>query len=58
MAYECARCGRPLGETHAVYCVTPGCINARARKYACWECLSDEERARRNRSDMVKAVGR
>ena len=47
MSYECCRCGKPLGEVRAVYCVTPGCINPRARKYACWDCLTDDERKSR-----------
>ena len=53
MSYECARCGRPLTETHAVYCVTPECINTNARKYACWDCLTRDERKRKTRKDAV-----
>lgn len=54
MSYECARCGRPISETHVVYCVTPECINMNARKYSCWDCLTYDERKRKNREEVMK----
>lgn len=54
MSYECARCGKPLSEAHVLYCVTPECINMRARNYACWDCLTAEERKRKTKIEAVK----
>ena len=56
MSVECCRCGMKPKENIALFSVN-NLLPGKGREYACWDCMTTEERARHMRQES-KAVER
>ena len=45
MKMKCARCGKEVSKNVALFSINHK-LPSEGREYACWECLSTEERVR------------